>query len=833
MVVLVLQSFDPRPADSFVRGDVGGGGVGVASPPSARLPGADSSAAAVVARSGSSCQYGTRSDGSCRACPNPDEYHNGKKCVKKRSSASSDPPCPTGRTYFSSYSGCRPSSCSYGRTSSGYCRSRPTTTTTTTTPVSCPYGTRQDGSCRACPNQDEYHNGLRCVKKTVASSTTTTTSSVVCNYGTRLDGSCRICPKRDEYHNGDECVKKTAPAPTDPTCPVEGEVYYSGYDDCLPSSCPHGRTSTGTCQDPPAPTTLPTTAVPAATTTNTVVSASTISECPTTAGSVITTTTTTATVATTAAVTSSTSASSRVWSALELAKPLGVAANGHVVTARSLEPFTEGGSILTWDAVPGAARYWLWCGLYSDPSDIYVGYTTNLVYRYDGLSFNTMYRVRVIALDDNWKVLQSEVVYTYPTLAVYGFGDFDRIYPLPVAGSEVGPIPILGVRPSREYEYVICEDTLNAKTAPSSSSMSATFTTYSDSMAEVSDKDEWMRQVENGIEIWETAVGSDMITVTRTTDVTDCSGLNPPTNRIVRITERDADLTCLNAAVNACVVPGSQIDPGSQIYIRDNVIYTNPQECWDPNTGQPFVTDPDGHPLPNVPSSVQLFRVAMHEAGHTLGLNDFPRDPSSFRAKWDDKTVMNMSHDRLCSPTELDIAAVKGLYQSRRSNPSLPTPEPNASPVTTISTTKPIVPSTRNAVTTTVPKAGSTTSTLPWQEATIATNVNHTMIIITTTTAVAGSSTTTTTEPSLSDDSGAFTHTVPTTTHQPTLTATAKPTTTSTTTAVATTTTTTTTTTIPTTTTTYDERALCTEGAVSDPKYIEHCDDDDTPPDNR
>ena len=186
---------------------------------------------------------GHRIDGTCRACAALDEYHDGTSCVKKTKPAPKDPTCPAGQTYFSSYGGCRPSSCSYGRTSTGWCRSRP----------SCPSGQSylaEYGGCR--PTTCNPDNGR--------SST----------------GWCRACKNPTHYHNGTGCVPKVTAAPNDPPRTEPNHLYYGYWKGCRPKMCTPDevRTAEGWCETETTETTpvvtLPVPPSTAGTTTTTV-----------------------------------------------------------------------------------------------------------------------------------------------------------------------------------------------------------------------------------------------------------------------------------------------------------------------------------------------------------------------------------------------------------------------------------------------------------------------------------------------------------------------------------------------------------------------------------
>ncbi len=187
-------------------------GSGLGSTDTTMVPGVD----ALAGASSSKCKWGERLDGTCRACQAKDHYHNGKKCVPKDRSGPTEPKCEADEYYFASYKGCRPKTCTHGRTSSGYCRSRPV--------------------CKAGHKYYSKYGGCR---------------PASCENGRSSTGWCRACPSPTQYHDGTACVEKTVPAPGDPTCPAD-QLWYGYWSKCRPKTCDHGRNmSTGLCKAPP------------------------------------------------------------------------------------------------------------------------------------------------------------------------------------------------------------------------------------------------------------------------------------------------------------------------------------------------------------------------------------------------------------------------------------------------------------------------------------------------------------------------------------------------------------------------------------------------------
>ena len=219
------------------------------------------------------CANGRRSNGTCRACADPTHMRRDGACRPKLVPAATDPSCPAGQLYYSSYRGCRPSSCANGRTSTGYCRPaclagqsyfssyggcRPSSCANGRTstgycrpacsagqsyfssyggcrPTTCANGRTSTGTCRTCPAGQTYLSAYSGCRPTT------------CANGRRSNGTCRSCADPTHMRRDGACLPKLVPAATDPPCPT-GQLYYSSYGGCRPTTCANGRTSTGTCQ---------------------------------------------------------------------------------------------------------------------------------------------------------------------------------------------------------------------------------------------------------------------------------------------------------------------------------------------------------------------------------------------------------------------------------------------------------------------------------------------------------------------------------------------------------------------------------------------------------
>ena len=543
-----------------------------------------------------------RIDGTCRACPKLDEYHDGTSCVKKTKPAPKDPTCPAGQTYFSSYGGCRPSSCPHGRTSTGWCRSRPPPTTaprtTTTTLPSCPSGQSylaEYGGCR------------------------TTT----CENCRSSEGWCRACPDPFKYHNGAMCVLKTKAAPADPACTEDDHLYYGCFEGCRPKTCPpgHGRTDDGWCKV-------------------------SIRTGPT----VITTV---------------------------LAAPDDLVAYGHNASPAARN---KASVRIDWSDVSGATRYWIryvaWHEDYVEADDdppLKQWHDHYVVEDEDGdlesevilppppdpddpdpdsrMFMKTPYIVRVRAMNDTGGISPwSERVYAYATTtdpssySRYARGSSEYIYQgVPRPGERIAAGQ---VRDDTEYiwdsyTYTICQNTIPGPPEEPTSTVPGPPPTGAA-------LNRWLREIDTAISSWETAT-EELVTATRQ-DAEDCDtktrNLSTSEN-VVRFStpEKSVSKLCRRLKVDACVLG---------VELRITINYTIYSTIYSQNIvlDYPYYSSIEKDDR----GCSTVYRGMLHESGHVYGLGDHKVE--------DNISVMYTTDDRFCSPTEYDILVVRAIHQS-------------------------------------------------------------------------------------------------------------------------------------------------------------------------
>ena len=527
---------------------------------------------------------------------------------------------------------------------------------------------------------------------------------VLGKHGRWSDGSCRACPSGQVWRRGPGCVR----AASRTSC-SSGNTFFSRWNGCRPSSCPHGRTSTGHCRSAP---------VAAATTTTTTTRPVTTTAATTTTVQSTTTTTTTAPARPAScgnrgrrpdgtcracpepdeyhngtecvkktkpapgdpkcsvagevyfssykkcqpASCEHGRASDGACREPPPAVPSGVQADGDSRSLYPTEPEStpvNGQILVSWSAVSGATSY-------------VVGYAldaTTLSWREQSVSgtsvtlrgvspesilLNYLYHIRVKAVNSTGGSDWSKTVFSYPT------------YTPATSGDSVGIIPIMGYRPTARYDYVLCTNT-----APVSAELNKLVASNPALTSNI-----WRTIIRDGVEIWDTKV--EYITV------------GDP--EIRRCTDEERDISDRHVSINlASLVPHNSGDDYCDIqytgcawshtsngqigrvalYMRNNQRFT------------PISCSP-------------LLRLITHESGHAFGLGDHSNLSYS-------SIMYNPSFTGICNPSEYDLGAIKAIYQSR--SPSTTT---TSSDVATAG----MATSTHTTATTTTTTTSSTSTTV-------------------------------------------------------------------------------------------------------------------------
>ena len=217
-----------------------------------------------------------------------------------------------------------------------------------------------------------------------------------------------------------------------------------------------------------------------------------------------------------------------------------------------------------------------------------------------------LYHIQVRAVNISDTSDWSDVIYTFPT------------HQPAMKGDTVGIVPILGFLPSAKYKFTICDN--------------ASFTIA----------DSWAEQVSNGMETWESATGR-MVRVNHKPDGI-CN--DDSTNTVERVTKAqiESSMWCNKSGVDGCGRISLSTSVIGKIVRVENALLSTLAEVHRMPTGEKETGR----------MCTRLFQVAMHEAGHALGLDDHTNSAS-----------LMYSSEPYCFPTAYDIVAIKAIYQSR------------------------------------------------------------------------------------------------------------------------------------------------------------------------
>lgn len=353
-----------------------------------------------------------------------------------------------------------------------------------------------------------------------------------------------------------------------------------------------------------------------------------------------------------------------------LATPTGVKANGDSTIDSGLPSDNLYKSEISWERVPKASEYIVKYGVWTieerkqlptlpqmaDDTFWNDKKTSQNKILLTGLNSNTLYIVRVQAIPKDTTIHNTSgwsiPIYTYTTAAT---GVFNGTPIPPDLPSRVGINYILGYLPPKHYSYTICTNNVNrVEDIPVNRLQNETF------------QQRVAAEIDKGINMW--AVATDRMVTAKRSGLVRCdekmvAGTDTVFVPATIVTffescgfkEKDA-----SEEVYACIISSTY-----GLALSGQTVYVN--KPW---VSPEYILSED---LPDDASCSQLHRIAMHESGHAYGLADVPEDEElpedqrrrKLQSSWDNKTVMWMSKDELCAPTEYDIVALKAIYQSR------------------------------------------------------------------------------------------------------------------------------------------------------------------------
>ena len=514
--------------------------------------------------------------------------------------------------------GCRPGECPGGRDNFGYCL-----TTTGTTDPNTPTCAANEMHFRNQFSGDLAREGCR--PKTCPTP----------NGRNMFTGNCRACPDPLNYHNGTTCVPALGgDTISSRLCGPSGILHmgtgfmYNGYNNCIEINCSNGRNpTTGRCETttttpPEQPEiTLP----PGDTTTTTPTSTTTPSGKPDHPQNV-----------TVSAYTDTVKSTSHGVATVRWSEPdASEGIDGHRV------------HYISWNK--GRLRQippdnvWIEFPFPEDNNSLTTADNpiTGNSYVIPRLQLKRAYMVQVQAFDNDRAPGQrdsawSPIVYFYPTSGEVETGR-DR-NGLPEVGDPITvpsmSIPLEGYSPA--YTYYVCKNRLPDPPPPERPDLP--LPDYNRAA---------YRQIRDGIGEWAKVI--DILNVNA--NIKNCTesewSWSLTTDNLVTISD---DLDTIQrlcsrkiltwAAGSGCV--GRPVTQALLGYPPDliHIIIA---------TGTPYQTPPN--------HCSQMYRVAMHEAGHVYGLHHGRAKPG-----FGDYSVMWMPNDSLCTLTEHDIFAINIVY---------------------------------------------------------------------------------------------------------------------------------------------------------------------------
>ena len=517
-------------------------------------------------------------------------------------------------------------------------------------PRSCPYGsyTLPNGTtrCRACPQRTYWSSGSRCIPVTANPDCPKPKHAIVSSWSHCVPIFCPPNPGNPnllEWRN----LSDGSCTNLEDACSADDEKWFPEYMGCKKETCRHGRTSTGECRSHSDPESSP---VPVH-----------LAVDPEPPSSV-----------TADGDSSSGSATARYPGQIEVrwSKPAD-AIVGHVLAGYDIRYGRVTPASTTDKENAHMSFVDLSVSSWEPTIEIRTASTTSHII--DGLAVPELYRVEVSTVyrpssgsganeTSDW-----QHAYSYPTVTALPMGSIEEVGGVvPVnAYLDLDPITLDGRTTDPDlgqFRYVLCT---NAETLPPSPTRMITriiggAPVVVPAPLNTSERNTLLSQIRAGLHSWNHVSG---ISATWTGNRTCTTAELSRTTRInmVRLASLKAiPMVCGGTPAGCAYKPRDSTDSDraitAQIVLRNNLVYhTNYTTRLAPITTL---------------GCSEMYLIAMHEVGHIFGLGDtHALDSTGSRVpygRW--PSVMSFSvysnyHD--CRPTQLDVAAIKAIYQSR------------------------------------------------------------------------------------------------------------------------------------------------------------------------